>query len=196
MKHMRWLRFSGIMLGLAAVLIFLLIAAGLFDPKPVGELTATAVPHTLTIPPQHKNTFWLPEPLPPGNFTVRATITHQSGEPDSGAGLVLSDDCGYLTITISPLGYSALYYTPLFTAHCSPLTERLWQPWPHVRTGSAPNEIWVDVVDGQMRVRMNRELLWADDAPFQPTQVGVYGESWGDTAVFHFQQIELFTDTR
>ncbi len=195
MKQMRWLRFGGVMLGVTAVLLLLLIALGIFDPKPVGDLTTTAVPHTLTIPAKQQEIHWLPEPLPPGNFTMRATVAHQSGELDSGAGLVLSGECGYLTIAVSPLGYATIYDTPLHTTHCSLLTEIPWQPWPHVKTGSEPDELWLDFADGQMRIRINRELLWTGDAPFQPVQMGLYGESWGDTAVFHFQKIELFTDT-
>ncbi len=190
---MRWLRVGSGVLGLTAVLLLLLIAIGVFDPHPVGELVWTAVPHTLTIPPGEQHIFWLAQPLPVGDFTVRTTVRHQSGELDSGAGVVLGDGCTAVIIALSPLGYVTIYQTASITHTCSPITDHRppitglpWQPWPHVRTGEAANELWVTVADGQMRVRINRELLWAGDIPIQPTQMGWYGESFGGTAVYHF----------
>ncbi|MBX3056856.1 MAG: hypothetical protein KF770_10325 [Anaerolineae bacterium] len=198
---MIWLRVGAVVLLLTAVSLFLLIALGVFDPKPVGELAGTAVPHTLAIPPGEQTIRWLPEPLPAGDFTVRATVTHQSGELDSGAGLVLTDGCTAVIVALSPLGYTTIHQTPPTTDHCSPITDyRLpitelpWQPWPHVRPGDAANEIWLDVVDGQMRVRLNRELLWAGDLPIRSTTVGIVGESFGDTAVFHFSPLVFSHD--
>lgn len=201
---MGWLRLGAVVLGLTAVSLFLLIVWGTFDPKPIGELTGTAGPHTLTIPPQDQKIVWLPEMPPSGNFTVRATIKHQSGELDSGSGLALGDGCTAVIITLSPLGYVSIRQNSLITNNPLPymkwshsdITEMPWQPWPHVHTGSDPNEIWLDVEDGQLRVRINRELLWTGDLPFQPTQAGLYGESFGDTAVFDYQQIMLFADAR
>lgn len=188
-----WLRVGAGLLALTAVSLFLLIALGLFDPKPVGEQARPAVPHTLTIPPGEQRTFWLPEPLPAGDFTVRTTVRHQSGELDSGAGVALGDSCTAVIIALSPLGYATIHQITPTATGCLPLTAHRslptilpWQPWPHIRPGEAANEIWVTVADGQMQVRLNRELLWAGDAPIQPTQVGWYGESFGGTAVFHF----------
>lgn len=191
---MRWLRLGVVVLGLTAVLLLLLIALGLFDPKPEGEFVATAVPQTLTIPPQDRQIVWLPESLPPDNFTIRTTITHQSGELDSGAGLILGDGNTAVIIAISPLGYVSVQQNKPITDYRLPITEFPWQPWPHVRPGNAANEIWVDVVEGRMQVRMNRELLWAGDVLIQPTTAGLYGESFGGTAVFHFSGLVLSHD--
>jgi len=196
MTQMRWLRWAVVLLGLTAVLLFLLIGLGLFDPRPLGQQTWTAEPLTLTIPADDRQITWLPEPLSPGRFTIRGKVIHQSGEGDSGAGLVLADEDTAVVIAISPLGYVTIQQTPPITDNRLPITEMPWQPWPHVHTGSEPNEIWLDVVDEQMRVRINRELLWTGDLPFQPTRAGVYGQSFGDTAVFDFQQITLFADTK
>ncbi|MCL4261941.1 MAG: hypothetical protein KJ069_01930 [Anaerolineae bacterium] len=196
MRQMVWLRVGVGVLGLTAVFLLLLIALGVFDPQPVGEQSWTAEAYTMSVPPQAKELVWLPESLPSGKFTVRATVSRQSGELDSGAGVALGDGCTAVVIAISPLGYTTIHQTPptaptaahcsLPTAHRSLLTPLPWQPWPHIHPGDAANEIWVDVADGQMQVRLNRELLWAGDAPIQPTRVGWYGESFGDTAVFHF----------
>lgn len=201
MRQMTVLRVGAVVLALTAVSLFLLIALGVFDPKPVGELAGTAAPQTLAISPGEQTIRWLPEPLPADDFTVRATVTHQSGELDSGAGLVLTDGCTAVIVALSPLGYATIHQTPPTTAHCPLLTahrplptELPWQPWPHVRPGDAANEIWLDVVDGQMRVRLNRELLWAGELPIRPTTVGIVGESFGDTAVFHFSPLEFLHD--
>lgn len=201
MRQIVWLRVGAVVLALTAVLLISLIALGLFDPQPVGELSWTAVPQTLTIPPGEQTIVWLPEPLPSGNWSVRATITHQSGELDSGAGLVLGDGCTAVIIALSPLGYTTIQQTPPTTTYCSlPTVHRSlptalpWQPWPHVRLDDAANEIWLDVVEGQIRVRLNRELLWAGDLPIQPTTVGIVGQSFGDTAVFHFSPLDFLHD--
>lgn len=192
MTQMRWLRWAAVILGVTAVLFFLLIALGVFNPQPLGQQTWTAEPLTLMIPAADRQITWLAEPLPTGSFTVRGMVIHQSGELDSGAGLVLADEDTAVTIAISPLGYVTIQQTEPITDFRILNSEMPWQPWPHVHTGSEPNEIWVDMDDGQMRVRINRELLWTGDLPFQPTRAGVYGESFGGTAVFDFQQITLF----
>jgi len=196
MTQMRWLRWAAVLLGLTAVLLFMLIALGLFDPQPLGQQTWTARPITLTILAADRQITWLPEPLPTDSFTVRGTIIHQSGELDSGAGLVLADEDTAVIIAISPLGYVTIQQNEPITDYRLLNTEMPWQPWPHVHTDSEPDEIWLDVADGQMRVRINRDLLWTGDLPFRPTRAGVYGESFGDTAVFDFQEITLFADTK
>ncbi|NJN55219.1 MAG: hypothetical protein HC804_10945 [Anaerolineae bacterium] len=196
MTKMVGLRGGGGVLGVTAVLLFLLVALGTFDPQPVGKLAWTSAAATQTAPRLEKQISWLVEEIPLGDFTIRTTVTHESGELDSGAGLVFGDEGTAVIIAISPLGYVTIQQDEPITADRLPMTEMPWQPWPHLKTGSEANELWVDVVDGQMRVRINRELLWSGAAPFQPTQLGLYGESFGDTAVFHFQQIELFTDTK
>jgi hypothetical protein len=197
MNQLRWLQFGGVVMGVTAVLLISLITSGMFDPKPVGELAQTWPPLTLTIPAQEEQITWLPELLPASNFSLHTTLTYQSGEPDGGAGIVLATDCANIIIVLSPLGYATIQQQPLPAVHCPLLTDFPWQPWPHVRTGTQANQIWANIEDGQMQVRINRELLWAGEMTFKPERIGIYGESWGTdaasaTAVYHFSQIQLF----
>jgi hypothetical protein len=187
MNQLRWLQVGGVVMGVTAVCLIALIASGMFDPKAIGEPVQTWENKRVTAVAHQQNITWLPGQLPPGNFSLRATLAQQSGEPDSGAGMLLANDCANIIIALSPLGYATIQQQPLITGFP-------WQPWPHVRTGSQPNEIWVDVEDGQMEVRINRELLWAGESPFIPERVGIYGESWGMDAVYNFQQIQLFSE--
>lgn len=188
--------------GVTAVLLITVIASGLFDPKPMGEKLWTQTNLLQTVFAQEPQITWLPDELPSGNFTIRATVAHQSGEPDSAAGIVLGNECANVIIAIAPLGYATIQQTPAHTENCPPITdyhlpitEMPWQPWPHVHSGEEPNEIWIDVEEGQMQVRLNRELLWVGDAPIQPTQLGLYGESFGETTVYQFPHITLYTST-
>lgn len=196
MKQLYLLRLALFGLTGTAVLLITLITAGLFDPKPVGQRMRTWPATAQTAPAQGQYITWLPEPLLPGSFTVRTAVAHQSGELDSSAGVALADDCTVVIIAVSPLGYVTVHQTPPLTDYCLPITAVPWQPWPHIRPNDELNELWVDVEDGQLRVRLNRELLWVGDAFFQPALVGLYSESFGETAVFHFQQIELFAQAK
>lgn len=185
---------SGMKLSLRGVLIFvlatavfltILIASGVFDPKPVGKQQTTLPPATLTINQPGPTVRWLDVPLPAGDFSVRGTAVLQSGTPDSGAGLALGNDDQVFVVAVSPLGYVLVQQAG------QPVLP--WQPWPHVRLHDAANEIWIDVRGDQLTVRLNRELLWQGSHPLPTRNIGLYGEGFGETAVYTFSTLELFT---
>lgn len=172
------------LLGAAALLIGL-IAGGVFDPQPIGAEQWRQALAPRTVPAAARQIHWLDVPLPENDYTVRLTAAYQSGELDSAYGLALGSDAEYLSIELSPLGYVTLHPSPLLP----------WQPWPHVRPGTAANEIWLDVTDGHLTARLNRELLWSGEIGPVHGRIGLVAESFGEAAVIDFQMLELFAAT-
>ncbi len=167
-----------------AVTAILLIASGMFDPQPVGELVWQENLQPMTVAAQTKQIEWLEQPVPDGPFSVRLTAVYEQGATDSGYGLILGDEAQNLLVAVSPLGYATIQQNgPALLP---------WQPWPHVRTQNTPNEIWLDWADDQLSVRLNRELLWVDDVEIPEGFLGLYGESFAETAVFDFESVELY----
>lgn len=183
-----WLRAAAVLLPTTAVVALLLIAAGAFDPQPLGPLTQQRALPSLTLPAQTDQIIWLDEPLSALPLSVRLTAAYAEGESDVGYGLALGDETAYLAAAVSPLGYVAVWeiVDGRRVAHVP------WQPWPHVRPGAAPNEVWIDWRDGRARVRLNRELLWEGEITVDDGRVGLVGESFGDAAVVDFRTLELF----
>ena len=178
--------FRGALAGLLATAVFLiiLIASGVFDPKPVGELQKTLPATTLAVEQPGQAIKWLDVPLPDGDFSVRGTAVFQSGNLDSGVGLALGDADDALVVAVSPLGYVLVQQAD----------EGLlpWQPWPHVNFEDAPNEIWIDVRGTEVTVRLNRELLWQGEHSLSTRSFGLFGERFEETAVYTFPTLELF----
>jgi hypothetical protein len=147
-----------------AVIMIVLIMAGVFDPKPAGPLITAARPGRYSLREAGEAALIpLESPLVnhhPARYSVRLTGIFINGETDSGYGLVLGKK-ERIFIAVSPLGEAAVWQS-------SPVGKTdyhvPWQPWPHVRQGSVPNEIWVDVEDLgpnlQVTARINRELIW------------------------------------
>ena len=185
-------KWAAIGLAVTAVTLLSLILSGAFDPKPIGRPVWAAEPGQITIPAGERKTVWL-RPLPQTAFSVRLTAVYQSGSPDSATGLILGSDQQNSRITISPLGYAAVTSPchPVTLSPCHPFPSA---PFPHVRSGANPNEIWIDVANGRMTVRINRELLWSGNVGELQGELGVWGESYGDTAVYHLPQIILYEE--
>jgi hypothetical protein len=147
-----------------AVVMIVLIMAGLFDPQPAGSLITAARPGRFSLLEAGEVALIpLESPLAnrqPARYSVRLTGIFLHGESDSGYGLVLGKK-ERIFIAVSPLGEAAVWQS-------SPVGKTdyhvPWQPWPHVRQDSVPNEIWVDVEDLgpnlQVTARINRELIW------------------------------------
>lgn len=169
----------------AAVLLISLIASGVFDPKPVGTRQTTLPATRLPISQVGQTIRWLDEPLPEGDFSVRGTAVLQSGTPDSGVGLALGSDAEAFVVAVSPLGYVLVQQAG------EPLLP--WQPWPHVRPDDTANEIWIDVRGEAITVRLNRELLWQGNYSLSTRSLGLFSEGFGETAVYTFPILELFT---
>ncbi|WP_420645130.1 hypothetical protein [Candidatus Leptofilum sp.] len=168
-----------------AVFLIILIAVGVFDPKPVGELQRTLPGTSLTVNQRGQTVVWLDEPLPDGDFSVRGTAVLQEGNPDSGIGLAVGSEAHAFVVAVSPLGYVLVQHGDEVVLP--------WQPWPHVRADNTPNEIWIDVRGNEITVRLNRELLWQGTAALETRRLGLFSEGFGgETAVYTISTIEIF----
>lgn len=186
MIQLRLLKFGAILLLVTAVTVILLIANGQFDPKPIGHLVWQKTLQPMTIPAQSQQIEWLDQPVPDEPFSVRLTAVYEQGATDSSYGLILGNEVQNLLVAVSPLGYATVQQNghALFP----------WQPWPHIYTENTPNEIWLDWTDNQLSIRLNRELLWVGAVEMPAGFLGLYGESFAETAVFNFESVELYRD--
>ena len=184
MTQLRLLKLGAILLLLLAISMMALIRAGAFDPKPTGELIWETTLPTTTIPAQATHFAWLDKSLPQQPFSVRLTAVFVEGDLDSGYGLALGTETDTLLVAVSPLGYARIQQNgeAIFP----------WQPWPHVKTNDTPNEIWIDVAEDQLTVRINRELMWSGALEIPEGELGLYGESDGETDVINYLDIELY----
>lgn len=193
-RQIQVLRAAALGLLLVAGVTIVLITAGAFDPKPYGSLVAVSQPGLQSVSAEEDLSTALiaPWPAPPGRFSLRLAAAHDGGEPDSGYGLAIGDG-RWLVVALSPLGYVTVREDKL---DAESLAHMPWQTWPHVRTGTAENEIWLDVAqDGDGAVvtaRINRELLWRGKIAFWPQQVSLYQVTFGERATADFRQVEWF----
>lgn len=162
-----------------------LIASGRFDPQPLGALQWEQEPVAALQSFSEPEIIWLARPLPPPPYTIRLTAAWQSGDLDAAYGLALGSKNDYLLTAVTPTGY-LLPPTP------NPQSPFSIRPWPHLNQLNAPNEIWLDVTADAVTVRFNRELYGTEVLTVPPGHVGLWGMSWGETAVVDFQRIELF----
>lgn len=189
-RYMRWLhRIMGVLL-LAIVTTAVIIEAGLFDPRPHGTKKWQRSFAPQTIPAATSHITWLERPLPAAGYSLRLTAAYRSGETDIGYGLAIGGESQYLAIALSPAGYLAIWQESI---HAAPSFIIPWQTWPHVRTGAAANEIWVDVEAGQATVRINREWLWQGEVGQLGSYAGLLGQSFGEEATVGRQTLQLFT---
>lgn len=168
-----------------AVFLIILIASGLFDPKPIGEHQASLPETSLTVTKPGQTIMWLGETLPQADFSLRGTAVFQSGSQDSGIGLALGSEQDAFVIAVSPLGYVLVQQAG------EPVLP--WQPWPHVGLDNHPNEIWIDVRGDELTVRLNRELLWQGNHALSRRSLGLFGQNFGETAVYNFPTLEIFS---
>ncbi|KAA3659334.1 MAG: hypothetical protein DWQ04_22625 [Chloroflexi bacterium] len=199
-KWLQMLRGTAVSLLVLGIVGSFLVRSGLFDPKPVGELQESFQPVGKITVGEDRKVEWLDVTMPDGDFSVRGTAVYQSGSPDSLYGFLLGNETENIIVAVSPLGYVTIEQSTVNNqqstinqppAH-SPQSLFPFQTWPHVRTGTVPNEIWIDVIGNQVTVWLNRELLWVGEVDIVGRQIGVVGESFGETAVFDFKQIQLF----
>jgi hypothetical protein len=175
---------------MGTIVVILMVASGWFDPKPLGRLQWAKQPAVSPQTFSNPAIVWLARPLPPPPYTIRLTAALQSGYPDSAYGLALGSENDYLLTAVTPTGH---LLPP--TIHNSQLTihhSQLLRPWPHINQLEQSNEIWLDVTAESVTVRFNRELYGTESLTVPPGRIGLWGMSWGETAVVDFQQIELF----
>jgi hypothetical protein len=199
----RWLGWSAVLLLLTVVTGIGLISAGVFDPKPIGELAGNRQLSPQLVAANYQTLSWIDEELPPGNYSLRLTAARDSGELDIGYGLAIGEIDNYLVVAVSPLGYVTIWRGVMVNGEPSE-SSRLpspevailpWQTWPHVKTNEEPNEIWLDIVDGNLEsVRINRELLWQEREILQGAQIATWAESFGGPANVEFEELQLFSE--
>ncbi len=170
------------------------IASGRFDPKTVGE-EQTALPlGALTVSSTERTVRWL-DPVPslqvPFSIKLAAKLDH--GTPDTGYGLVLATPGGETEVVVAPTGYTAVLERSVRGDSVGTSGPVPWQPWPHVRRGDKMNEIWIDLDENEVRVRINGEFLWAGELSGPVASVGVVAESHEGTAVVDFHQVEFYS---
>lgn len=183
------------LLGIVAVGLLLtamagiaLISAGVFDPKPLGTLQVQLTPGERVLAAGESRLEWLEAPLPQAPFSARLTAAHVAGERDVGVGLALGESQTQVVVAVSPLGYVAVWEEEAGQR----VTHMPWQTWPHVREDGEPNEIQLDVQDGQISARLNREQLWQGAWQGAEGNVGLYVESFGEPARIEFGELALF----
>jgi len=193
----RALRLVAAALLLAAVITIVLIAAGAFDPQPIGARLRTDHPGTFEqsetgerVIPQDAP--W-PDDAPSERFSLRLTAAHAEGDLDSGYGLSLEGAGGRLVVAVSPLGYLAVREE---TAGGQPVYHIPWSTWPHVGRGEADNEIWLDVEAGDGRAAItaavNREQLWRGETAWTPDRAGLWLAAFDGRAEVAFNSLEWY----
>lgn len=196
-RQLQALRAAALGLLLMAGVAIFLIVAGAFDPKPYGTLVDVDQQRLQRVSGEGElhNPLIAPWPALPGNFSIRLTAAHDSGEPDSGYGLAIGNDGGRLVVALSPLGYVTVREDK---GDAEPIDHMPWQTWPHAQPGTAENEIWLDVAqDGDgatITAWINRELLWQGKMAFWPQEVSLYQVTFGDPATVNFRQAEWFAE--
>jgi hypothetical protein len=192
-SHIWWLNRTAVLMLTLTILAAVLIAGGVFDPAPLGSQLWTRELSQMSVPRNSREIRWLDEELPHSPMTIRMSGARQSGEEDIGYGLVLGDETAYLAVAVSPLGYLAIWQAAEQEAETNDSYLLNWQTWPHVHTADESNEIWLDISGDQVGVRINRERLWEGDISALAGNIGLLGESFGETAVIDFETVELFS---
>lgn len=193
----RALRLIAATLLIAAVIIVALIATGTFDPQPFGARLRTDHPGTIEQGGAGERVVDLEPPwpadAPPQRFSVRLTAAHVDGDLDSGYGLALDGEGGWLVVAVSPLGYVTVREE---TGDGPPVDLIPWSTWPHVGTGGAANEIWLDVDGGDGRATItaavNREHLWRGETEWTPGRVGLWLAAFDGRAEVEFRSLEWY----
>lgn len=193
----RLIRIVAILLFSFTSVLIILILTGVFDQKPFGPLLRGDQPGEFSLAGKGGDTFEQPAPWPageaPDQFSVHLTAAHTDGELDSGFGLVLAGLTSRLTVAVSPLGYVAVWEEE---NGGEPFYLMAWQPWPHVRTGTAENEIWVDVDNStgyaMITAWIDRELLWQGKIRQTKEGAGLWIGSFGGRTSVDFWALDWF----
>ncbi len=187
---------AGLILGGVALAVTL-IAAGAFDPRPVGPLQASEQPGKRTLPAAGEAAFSQPAPWAggsvPARFSARLTAALADGETDSAYGLTLTNGDAQLLLAISPAGYLTIRET----RDSEPPAYHLpWQTWPHIRSGTQANELWLDVTQtnagAEVTAWVNRERLWSGATDWTPRDTGLWLGSFGGPVTVDFQSFEWY----
>lgn len=195
---------AGLSVGLFGLVAFWLISAGAFDPKPIGELHQKRMINQIITVTNTRHLTWVDDQPESDTFSVRLNAALVAGSEDIGFGLVIGEEGDNVIIAISPVGYVAILDGSINKGIAS--DDRLenwtsgdtipWQTWPHVSRGLSNNEIWLDVIEGNLvTVRVNKELLWEEPIPLVNINIGLWAESYGETAIVEFKDLAYFKES-
>lgn len=181
-------------------LFLITILLGVFEPQPWGDRVAGIQPGLFALTANSERMIPLSPPAELDDAGLRYSIRLQAalaeGEPDSGYGLRLGDADRAITLAVSPLGYVGLWET---SGDKEPVYILPWQTWPHVREGTAINEIQVDVDPGPrgtiVSARINHEQLWRGQLGSISPEARLWLAGYGGPATVDFQSVEWFVDT-
>lgn len=189
----------------ASLVLLALVLEGIADPAPVGELVVKSdfteegwqswPPGITWFRQRNEYHFDLSENAPaayliapftlqtPG--TIRLQAQQVPGAGDTGYGLWWGDEPGkaHTILVINGNGYFSL-----FKAQGEHLSEEIepWQRFPHIRSQGQSNRLQVDLVGGQMVIRINDELVSTYTRPGDALlHMGVYVSAGqgGSTAI-------------
>lgn len=193
-KLTRGLGFTAIFILFVIILGIALISAGVFDPKPIGELRQTIEPGILTVPAGEETVKVLEGIYAADSRSIRLTAALREGELDSGYGLVLGPKEQLVGIGVSPIGYLTVWHNLGGTDKPNEVDRIIpWRTWPHVKLGNEENEIWIDIEERSLKtIRINRELLWQGDVPVHTGLVSLWAESFGQSTIVDYPKLEIF----
>ena len=193
-KSWRWVRISAALLLIIIAVGIITISAGIFDPKPIGNLQNTYQLNPLSVDAGSSLTRWLDEPLVNGPGTIRLKAAYAQGEIDSSYGLAMGNNQDRVIVALSPAGYLTIQRWSDNNGQTTEISQILpWQTWPHVRLQNSENEIWVDIEkDFLTSIRINQELLWQEKIPLRGNQIGLTAQSFGGQTSFDFISLQHY----
>jgi hypothetical protein len=135
---------------------------------------------------------WLTATAPLTDHTLRLTAALGAGEVDSAYGLVIGDETQQLVVAVAPTGYVAIWHNEGQEQQ----SIIPWRTWPHVGQDDETNELWLDIEGSTLTgVRINRELLWQGAQPVAGRRIGLWAETFGESARIDFKLLETFSET-
>lgn len=193
----RWLEFGRwtrwLLVGAAGVLLGVLYVGVLMlfvDPRPVGVLQVERALDGQEVDSYSQKELWLEPAIPAAEYTVVLTAAHGGGETDARYGIALGEPNNFIEVSVSPLGYAAVHQ----------LVDGQWTairpvaPFPHVRGGDEQNEIWLTVEEGELLVRLNREIFWVGEMTIERPHIRLISESFGEPTQINFEQLRIYYD--
>ena len=170
----RWLDRNIVVVLICLIVAIGLIAAGVFDPRPIGTVQVLVEGEMISAENPAGNVQWFAT-VPAASFSVRSRLTMELAtdyhETPQAYALVVGEPDRWQAIAIDPTsGFLSRYWVESGTQRII----EPWRTWAHVEMHPT-HELWVDVVDGQLNLRINREQYPdAVDLQCDPCQVGVW----------------------
>jgi hypothetical protein len=190
----------GLAVGVALTLLIslsliTLVAAGVFDPKPLGPTTFNRNLQSLLVDQESESSHWIEYIQPEGNYSIRLTAHKVKGESDIGYGLVLGEPGHELIFAVSPLGYLSFWREREENDRKIEELYIPWRTWPHIQAGTDLNEIWLDVENDLVTaIRINQELLNTGPVSVPGQAIGIWLRTFGDPTEVSIDRVQIFEE--